>query len=134
MYRVHSRASAPTDAADTLDKITQAWGFLPNLGAVLAESPAALELLWVAYGVLSTKGRQTQIYPEDQLTFRTLAAVPISTDQAAHAFQPVRQEDYSPTQLQQRVQRQTTAWGPSPFFYDPFWGGGYGYHGRSGYF
>jgi len=78
-------------------------------------------------GVLATKGRQTEIYPEDQVTFRTLAPVPISTDQAAHAFQPVRQEDYSPTQLQPRVQRQTTAWAQTPFFYDPFWGGGYGY-------
>lgn len=55
-YPVHSRESAPADAKPTLDKIIQAWGFLPNLGAVLAESPAALELLWAGYGALTSKG------------------------------------------------------------------------------
>jgi len=55
-YQVHTRESAPLEARDTLEKTTKAWGFLPNLGAVLAESPATLELLWVAYGALSTKG------------------------------------------------------------------------------
>src|SRR6187399_633717 len=58
-YQVHTRESAPPLARDTLEKTTKAWGFLPNLGAVLAESPAALELLWVAYGALSTKGTLT---------------------------------------------------------------------------
>src|SRR5262249_42065358 len=40
----------------TVEKIIQAWGFLPNLGGIMAESPAALELLWAAYGALSSKG------------------------------------------------------------------------------
>lgn len=55
-YHVHSPESAPLAARDTLEKTTKAWGFLPNLGAIIAESPAALELLWVAYGALTTKG------------------------------------------------------------------------------
>jgi hypothetical protein len=77
-------------------------------------------------GVLASKGRATEIYPEDLVNFRTLAPVQIETEQAAHAFQPVRQEDYSPTQLQPRVTRQTAYMGPSPFFFDPFWGPGMG--------
>jgi len=58
-YSVHTRQSAPAAARETLDKITQAWGFLPNLGAVMAASPAALELLWVGYGALTSKGTLT---------------------------------------------------------------------------
>lgn len=78
-------------------------------------------------GVFSTKGRATEIYPEDLVTFRTLSPVEVRTDQAAHAFQPVRQEDYTPTQLQPRMSQQRTPFfAPSPFLYGPFWGPGWG--------
>jgi uncharacterized peroxidase-related enzyme len=58
-FPVHTPQSAPSEAKDTLDKVIQAWGFLPNLGAVIAESPAALELLWVGYAALTSKGTLT---------------------------------------------------------------------------
>ena len=58
-FPIHTRQTAPTAARDTLTKITEAWGFLPNLGAVMAESPAALELLWVGYAALTAKGTLT---------------------------------------------------------------------------
>lgn len=58
--------------------------------------------------VFSTKGRATELYPEDLFTFRTLAAVDVDTEKFAHAFQPVRKDDYTPTQLQPRASRQQT--------------------------
>lgn len=58
-FPIHTRQSAPSDARQTLDKVVEAWGFLPNLGAVIAESPAALELLWAGYGALTSKGTLT---------------------------------------------------------------------------
>lgn len=64
-FPVHTLATAPQDARDTLSKIVEAWGFLPNIGAVMAESPAALELLWVGYASLSAKATLTAL--EQQL-------------------------------------------------------------------
>jgi uncharacterized peroxidase-related enzyme len=58
-FPIHTPQSAPTEAKDTLNKVIQAWGFLPNLGAVIAEFPAALELLWVGYAALTSKGTLT---------------------------------------------------------------------------
>jgi uncharacterized peroxidase-related enzyme len=58
-FPVHTPQSAPSGAKATLGKVIQAWGFLPNLGAVIAESPAALELLWVGYAALTSKGTLT---------------------------------------------------------------------------
>ena len=52
-YQVHSITTAPEGARATVNKFIQAWGFLPNLGGVMAESPAALELLWQGYGALT---------------------------------------------------------------------------------
>jgi uncharacterized peroxidase-related enzyme len=54
-YPIHTEQSAPTAARTTLNNVVKAWGFLPNLGAVIAESPAALELLWAGYGALTSK-------------------------------------------------------------------------------
>lgn len=64
-FPVHTQATAPHDARDTLSKIVEAWGFLPNLGAVMAESPAALELLWAGYAALNAKATLTPL--EQQL-------------------------------------------------------------------
>lgn len=83
-----------------------------------------------AIGVLSTRGRATEIYPEAEIRFRTLEPITISTDRSAQAFLAVRQDDYQPVTLQQRVTVRQSA----PLFYgggfygggwDPFWGGGY---------
>jgi AhpD family alkylhydroperoxidase len=64
-FPVHTEDTAPQAARATLNKIVEAWGFLPNLGAVMAECPAALELLWVGYAALSAKATLTP--PEQQL-------------------------------------------------------------------
>ena len=58
-FPIHTRETAPKEAQDTLSRIVEAWGFLPNLGAVMAQSPAALELLWVGYAALNAKGSLT---------------------------------------------------------------------------
>lgn len=58
-FPVHTRQSAPSDSKHTLEEVVEAWGFLPNLGGVVAESPAALELLWAGYGALTSKGTLT---------------------------------------------------------------------------
>lgn len=98
-----------------------------GLGALAGAGAAAI-------GVLATKGRVTEIYPEDKISFRSLEAISIDTQRAEHAFQPVRQEDYSPTQLQQRVPQQTVQMVPGFGFYDPFfWGPSWGFYGRPGF-
>lgn len=51
---LHSRETAPIAARDTIDQFVGAWGFLPNLGAAMAASPAALAMLWAAYGALTS--------------------------------------------------------------------------------
>lgn len=128
-------AVATTTGVGALIGAAAAGGTGAGLGAIAGAGAAAI-------GVLATKGRPTEIYPEDLVNFRTLAPIQVNTEQAAHAFQPVRQEDYSPTQLQPRVTRQSAAIGPTPFLYDPFWGGGWGYgwtpgfafYGRPGFY
>lgn len=47
-FTLHSIETAPAASAEILSTVKKAWGFVPNLHRVLAESPAALE----AYGTL----------------------------------------------------------------------------------
>lgn len=54
-FKVHSVESAPPSARAAIDKIIVTWGFLPNLARVMAESPAALDLLLAGYAALSEK-------------------------------------------------------------------------------
>ena len=42
-FKVHDVQTAPAGSKDRLEGIARAFGFLPNLAGVLAESPAALE-------------------------------------------------------------------------------------------
>jgi AhpD family alkylhydroperoxidase len=55
-FRVHSAESVPPGALLAIAKISESWGFLPNLARVMAESPAALELLLAGYAALSANG------------------------------------------------------------------------------
>jgi hypothetical protein len=77
-------------------------------------------------GVLLTRGRPTEVYPESLLTFRTTEPITISTDRSAVAFEPVRQEDYEPaTQPRQpRLARRPPGYGgyPYPYGYPPVYG------------
>lgn len=107
-----------------------AGGFGAGMGALAGAAASTI-------GVLATRGRATEITPETVVTFRTLEPITISTERAPHAFQPVRQNDYEPRQMERRPapQRQPTLyspvfvpggyygwggmWGPGP------WGGGW---------
>jgi hypothetical protein len=91
-------------------------------------------------GVMATRGRATEIFPEMVVTFRTVAPVTISTERAPHAFEPVRQSDYNNQSLERRPapQRRPSmyygggyGYGYDPYFYGPglWYGGGYGYWG-----
>ena len=54
-FVVHEIANAPAASAAILTEVQKAWGFVPNLHKVLAESPIALE----AYGTLWTLAERT---------------------------------------------------------------------------
>lgn len=89
-------------------------------GGMGAAIGAAVGAAASGIGVLSTRGRATEIYPESEVTFRTMEPISINTDRASQAFMPVQQTDYEP-RLQQRGP--TTAVRNGPAY--PYWGGGY---------
>jgi hypothetical protein len=80
-------------------------------------------------GVLLTRGRPTEVYPESLLTFRTTEPITISTDRSSVAFEPVRQEDYEPASQprQPQLARRRPGYGgyggyPYPYGYPPVYG------------
>ncbi len=90
-------------------------------GGVGAAIGAAVGAAASGIGVLTTRGRATEIYPEAEITFRTMEPIAINTDRASQAFVSVRQQDFEPT-LQQRGQPATIVRrGPGY----PYYGGGY---------
>jgi len=96
-------------------------GFGAGVGAAAGAAASTI-------GVLLTRGRATEVYPEETLTFRTTEPLTISTDRSSLAFVPVRQEDYaSDTQPRRRPQlaRRPGPFG-YPYPYPPVWGPGYG--------
>ena len=104
-------------------------GFGAGMGAIAGAVASGI-------GVLATRGRATEIYPETVVTFRTLAPVTISTERAPHAFQPVRQTDYENQSIDRRPApqpRPTLIYGGyDPWFWGPGWYGG-GWYGRGWY-
>jgi uncharacterized peroxidase-related enzyme len=50
-FRLHDTATAPAASAEILKGVQKAWGFVPNLHRVLAESPAALEAYATLWGI-----------------------------------------------------------------------------------
>jgi len=96
-------------------------GFGAGVGAAAGAAASTI-------GVLLTRGRATEVYPEETLTFRTTEPLTISTDRSSLAFVPVRQEDYaSDTQPRQpRLARRPPGYG-YPYPYPPYlYGPGYG--------
>ena len=92
-------------------------GFGAGMGAIAGAGASII-------GVLATRGRATEVYPEMALTFRLEAPITISTERSEQAFQPVGQEDYE----QRGFDRQRPQMRPRPSLY----GGGYygpGYYG-----
>jgi uncharacterized peroxidase-related enzyme len=50
-FKVHDTTTAPATSAEILEGAQKAWGFVPNLHGVLAESPAALEAYVTLWGI-----------------------------------------------------------------------------------
>jgi hypothetical protein len=73
-------------------------------------------------GVLATRGKATEVYPETALTFRLEDPLTISTESSARAFRPVASEDYEQKTLNR--QRRASAPPPPPYYY----GGWYGWY------
>jgi hypothetical protein len=63
-------------------------------------------------GVLSTRGRPTEIYPETALTFRLSAPLTISTSRSQHAFQPVQESDFQRASASRTTARSTVRRAP----------------------
>ena len=61
-FKVHDTTMAPAASAELLNGVQKAWGFVPNLHRVLAESPAALE----AYGALWGIAEKTSFTPAER--------------------------------------------------------------------
>jgi uncharacterized peroxidase-related enzyme len=61
-FALHTSYTAPRGSAAILDSVQTAWGFVPNLHRVLAESPAALE----AYASLWTIAEKTAFTPVER--------------------------------------------------------------------
>jgi hypothetical protein len=90
-------------------------------------------------GVLTTRGRPAELYPETLLTFRLEAPVNISTAQSQQAFHPVTQADYSDRSGMRNPPRNFRvgeAYPPAPYYYyEPYyyypgWYYGYGFGPR----
>jgi len=113
-------------------------------GGVGAAAGAGAGAVASTIGVLLTRGRATEIFPESTLTFRTVEPVTIYTERSAQAFQPVQQGDYpaqSQLQTRPRVQPRYGVYAPYPYpypYYAPYPYYGYGprvsifYGGRFG--
>jgi hypothetical protein len=107
-----------------------------NGAAIGAGAGAAVGIL----GVLLTRGRPTDVYPEQMLTFETAAPVAINTTQGAEAFHYVGPDDYpqqgGPGNRQGPPQRPCYGYGcppPAPYYYGygagyPYWGPGVGFY------
>jgi hypothetical protein len=75
-------------------------------------------------GVLLTRGRPTELFPETVLTFRLEAPVIINTERSAQAFRYVAPHEYDrPEQLETRPQqRPPYAYGPPrPYYYGGYY-------------
>jgi AhpD family alkylhydroperoxidase len=61
-FQLHDTTTAPATSADILNGVQTAWGFVPNLHRVLAESPAALE----AHATLWGLAEKTSFTPQER--------------------------------------------------------------------
>jgi uncharacterized peroxidase-related enzyme len=65
-FIVHTAQTAPVPAAEKLAQIGKAWGFVPNLHGILAESPETLEGYDALFGLV---GKTTLTAIEQQVAF-----------------------------------------------------------------
>ena len=61
-FTLHDNSTAGAPSTELLNGVKKAWGFVPNLHRVLAESPAALE----AYNALWGIAEKTSFTPEER--------------------------------------------------------------------
>jgi uncharacterized peroxidase-related enzyme len=61
-FTLHDTNTAPAPSADILNGVQKAWGFVPNLHRVLAQSPAALK----AYSTLWGIAEKTSFTPQER--------------------------------------------------------------------
>ncbi|MCW2085833.1 putative peroxidase-related enzyme [Bradyrhizobium diazoefficiens] len=59
-FTLHDTNTAPTASAEILNGVQEAWGFVPNLHRILAESPAALEAYSTLWGIAEKTGFTAQ--------------------------------------------------------------------------
>jgi uncharacterized peroxidase-related enzyme len=59
-FKIHDTATAPAASVEILNGVQKAWGFVPNLHRVLAESPAALEAYNTLWGIAEKTGFTAQ--------------------------------------------------------------------------
>ena len=59
-FTLHDTATAPAGSAEILNGVQQAWGFVPNLHRILAESPAALEAYSTLWQIAEKTGFTAQ--------------------------------------------------------------------------
>ncbi len=107
-------------------------------GGVGAAIGAGAGMVASTVGVLLTRGRPTEVYPESMLTFQLNAPVVISTTQAAAAFHYADQSDYGsaggpPARMASQMPGRPVpvgapVYGPypyySPYYYSPYYGYG----------
>jgi uncharacterized peroxidase-related enzyme len=55
-FELHDTTTAPASSGEILNDGQKAWGFVPNLHRVLAESPAALEAYVTLWGIAEKTG------------------------------------------------------------------------------
>lgn len=58
-FQIHTPATAPALSRDRLEAVGKAWGFVPKLHALLAESPLALEAYDTLFALVAAKSTFT---------------------------------------------------------------------------
>ena len=142
------QVSAGTSRERDVAEVGAATGMGSVIGAIAgggtgAAIGAAVGAAAGVAGVLSTRGRPTEIYPETILTFRLQEPVTISTQQSPQAFLPVSQQDYAQRPIPRNYSAGPTpypppdVYPPAPYYPPPYYYPGYypppPYYGYYGY-
>lgn len=103
-------------------------------GGVGAAIGAAAGAVAGMVGILTTRGRATELYPETVLTFRLEEPTTISTQRSSQAFRAVSAYDYNGFDGRSRAQRIVAVAESYPPHYRPYYYyPAYGYYGFYGY-
>jgi hypothetical protein len=136
-------AVATTTAVGAAIGAAADWGTGAAIGAGAGAAAGVI-------GVLLTRGRPTEIYPESVLTFRVEAPVTFSTERAPQAFRYVDPSDYERPYDNEPAPPRTAMAAPPPpyyapaypnysFYYGPayypyYWGPGFSFYAGPRYF